>query len=89
MIQNLEKQQTDEGRDNRNRDKVCEFLPLGMFPPFKYKPDAQKIVCDDSAACGQNITKRIFNSGEIIFPGEDFREVNTQYFEAADFDNRT
>lgn len=70
MIQNLKQKQTDERRNYRYRNEIREFFSLRMFTSFKHKPDAQKIIGDNSATCGQDITKRIFNSGQIIFPRE-------------------
>ena len=60
-----------------------------MFTSFKNKPDAQKIISDDSATCGKDVAERILNSIQIVFPMQQFWKINAQQLEAADFYNCT
>ncbi len=58
-----------------------------MFSSFKYKPDAQKIIADDSAACRENITQRIVDPVEVGFPRKKVGQRSTEKLEAPDFHN--
>jgi len=58
-----------------------------MFSSFKDKPDAQKIIGDDSAAGRENVTQRIVDAVKIGFSSEKMRQVGTESLEASNFYN--
>ncbi|GAA4158322.1 hypothetical protein GCM10022217_19460 [Chryseobacterium ginsenosidimutans] len=60
-----------------------------MFSSFENKPDAQKVIADDSAACRENITQRIMDSVEIGFAREKVGKGSTEELKAPDFHNST
>ena len=60
-----------------------------MFSSLKNKPDAQEIIADDSAACGENITQRVMDSVEIGLARKEVRQGSAEELEASDFYNGT
>lgn len=94
LFKHISKKYLEEGQaqncgKERNEHKVRKLPFLRVLPAFENKPDAQKIVGDNSAGGGKNITQRKVDPVKIGLLRKQLRKINTKYLERPDLDNST